>query len=89
LRRALREDPETAAFVVATIGEHRPESATPGDLARSARARTLRRLAGLLKEAVRSSGLSQPQRFAAAESLALLDEGRVGDALTLLQEHIE
>jgi hypothetical protein len=35
LRREL--DPETAAFAVATIGEHRPESATPDDLARSAR----------------------------------------------------
>jgi hypothetical protein len=43
LRRALREDPETAAFVVATIGEHRPESATPVDLARRARAFASRR----------------------------------------------
>ena len=39
LRRVLREDPETAAFVVATIGEHRPESATPDDLARIAKLR--------------------------------------------------
>jgi hypothetical protein len=53
------------------------------------RARAIRRLEGLLKEAVRSRGLTQPQRFAAAEALAMLREDRVDDALALLQEYIE